>query len=277
MASVTDDKKQPDRAEETPEERQQRLLASFKEWDEAGKELRLGPPAGEEAEGGDDLAAQLVRARRGRTVRVAALVVILVVSALSLWSTRKEAAYFFADSTPQELGNVRDLFAAGKSLADVAQSGTYVHVEGLAITQVAETDEYVYFLCPVSDTIVRTRRELPEKSRLMTIPVDDRLVPLLQDRRLFPHDLTASFEATGRLVRLSEAPGWARNIVQFYGGSIHAPLDRAFLLVDEEAPRDNVIYVALYAVAALLIGSAVVFLVRATHRERDLRRAIEKG
>ena len=276
---MTDDKQQPDQAEETPEERQHRLLATFKEWDEAGKSVRLAPPTGDasDADEGDDLAAQLAAARRGRTMRTAALVVILIVSGLSLWSTRKDAAYFFADSSPTALGNVRELFAQGKSLADVAKSGSYVHVEGLAITQVAETEKYVYFLCPISDTIVRTRRELPEKSRLMTIPVDDRLIPLLQERRLFPHDLTASFEATGRLVRLSEAPGWARNIVQFYGGSIHAPLDKAFILVDEETPGDNVIYVALYGVAALLIGSAVVFLLRAIRREADLRRAIEKG
>ncbi|GMV42048.1 MAG: hypothetical protein AMXMBFR64_37640 [Myxococcales bacterium] len=262
----------------TPEERDRRLLESFKRWDESGKGLRVGPNLPpEEDEGEDDIASALARARRGRSMRTAALVVILLVSALSLWSTRRDAAYFFADSKPVELGNVRDLYAQGKGLADVAQGGSYVHVEGLAITQVAETDKYLYFLDPISDTIVRTRRELPEKSRLMTIPIDDRLVPLLQDRRLFPHDLTASFEAKGRLVRLVEAPGWARNIVQFYGGSLHTPLDRAFLLVDGEEPGDNAIYVGLYAVALLLVGSASVFLVRAIRRERELREAIERG
>lgn len=277
---MTDDPRSPDEQALTPEERDKRLLESFNRWDQEGRSLRIGPnepPLDEDEPEGEDISAQLVRARRGRSIRTAALVIIVLVSALSLWSTRRDAAYYFADGTPTELGNVRELYADGKALADVATSGTYAHVEGLAITQIAETDKYVYFLDPITDTIVRTQRELPEKSRLMTIPVDDRLVPLLQERRLFPHDLTASFDATGRLINITEAPGWARNIIKFYGGALHTPLERAFLLVDEEAPGDNLIYVAMYAVAALLIGSASVFLVRAIRRERELREAIERG
>jgi hypothetical protein len=250
-------------------------MRAYERWNEAGKDLVPDDDEGDERP--DTEADALVRARRARKMRTAALVVILLVCALSLYSTRQEAAYFFADSKATEIGNVRDLYAEGKAVADVAGSNSYVHVEGLAITQIAETEDYVYFLCPISNIIVRTRRDLPEKSRLMTIPMDERLVQLVQERRLFPHDLTASFEATGRLIQLSTPPGWARNIVQFYAGSIRTPLDRAFLLVDEEEPADNVWYVVLYGVAVLLIASAVVFLVRAVRRERELQRRIERG
>ena len=273
------DKKPNQPGSTTPDsDREEQLQSAFEDWDRAGKRIRLdAEPDFDEPEEPEDGTSTLVRARRAVKLRAAALVVIASVCALSLYSTRQEAAYFFADRTATELGNVRDLFAAGKTVADTGRHNTYVHVEGLVITRVAETDKYVYFLDPVSSIIVRTRRELPEKSRLMTVPIDDRLLPLVQERKLFPHDLTASFEAKGRLVRLDEAPGWARSIVQFYSNAIEVPYDKAYLLVDGESPGSTFWTIILYGVAVLLLSTSVAFLVRAVRRERDIAKALGLG
>ncbi|NUN12951.1 MAG: hypothetical protein HUU55_04880 [Myxococcales bacterium] len=213
----------------------------------------------------------LHRASRIRAVRQVVLVAILLFGSLSLYFTRQEIAYFFSDSTPYDLGNLRNHYHSGKRSLEV-ESNTYVRAEGLVMMEIAQAGRFQYFFCPLYNIIVRTERELPEKARadLTYIELEPEWLPILENRLALPSDLTAGFEATGQLLRLTDGPRWVKEVRKFYDAELTVPPDQAFLLLDGEAPGDKLWYVFAIGIFILLAGSSGWLYARARRVEREL-------
>lgn len=213
----------------------------------------------------------LQRASRIRTIRQVVFVAVLLAGSLSLYLTRQEMAYFFADRTPVDIGNLRTQYFGGKRALDVS-TNTYVRAEGLVMMEIAQAGRYQYFFCPLYNIIVRTDRELPEKARadLTYIELEPEWLPILENRLALPSDLTASFEATGQLLRLTDGPRWVNEVRKFYDAELTVPPNQAYLLIDGEAPGNKLWYVLAIGIFMLLIGSSGWLYFRARRVEREL-------
>ncbi len=203
----------------------------------------------------------LASLQRGYYLRIVAVVLFLGFGALAIKRNGPGFLYFLKfNSPPTDLGNARKLVASGHRFIDMP-SNSYVKVEDLMITKPANTKVHKFFFSPLLDIVVRTKRplDIPDL-RPSRYPVPAGLVFLLQERKVEPEDFSTHFNAEGRLVKITEYPGWKGGLQKFYGSLLKGHENKAYILFDQDTPWSHVWdAVALFALAAGLLLS--VFLV----------------
>ncbi|MGM0577401.1 MAG: hypothetical protein ACQEXJ_16880 [Myxococcota bacterium] len=273
---MSDRPKDEDRkdAGESPEARQARLEELFQRWDQRRGEYMEVPPDEDE-----DL-TQVSRAWTFDPFRLWVTLTLLIcfVSGWVMWITRHEVAYWLqAGDTPVELGDLRERYRDGERELDVP-SNTYVHAEGLFLTHESEgvveegeeRDTPNFFLCPLFDIVVRTGEPFPDKPyhRAASIEVDPAFLDLLENRRAFPYDLTVTTEATGRLVRATQAARWHAKPLEYFARTTRLEPSEMWLLLDGEPPAAYASFAVVWGVAILMFVSALGLLARAWVRRR---------
>ncbi len=216
------------------------------------------------------------RSRRGRRSLAMLAVTLFGVSA---WLLHKDLPYAFAPRQPVELGSIPDLYLqlARKHPAQPPSLGVepnrLVHAKNLPTTQRAESDTRHFFYSPLFDIVVRTTRPLPRVERI-AVEVDQRWVPLIEKRLVFPEDLAGAFEARGRLIHLADAPFWERAVLHYFAPRLRVPPEKAWLLLDGDEPSDYVWIPVVLAVEGLGALAAVWWWLQAVRREAVLREAL---
>ncbi|MBM4397620.1 MAG: hypothetical protein FJ087_18270 [Deltaproteobacteria bacterium] len=185
-------------------------------------------------------------------------------------------AYFLEHPDLVSYGDVRELRAKGTKALD-ARTNSFVRLENLVVTNRAETSRYNYFWCPVFDVLVRTAAPLPPipvpSGRIYEAEIPAGLEFLVEQRKVFPEDLSVRFDAQGRLVRLRDAPGWSGPVGQYARDVLRladAEADAAWALLDGESPRLRGADVGFLLAALVVAGFALTALFLAWRAYRRL-------
>ena len=208
------------------------------------------------------------------------LTIILVAIAGSImWTTRHEVAYFLQrGSEPTDLGRLSEQWRSGVRDLEVA-SNHYVTVSGMFATYEAELAadeseglgaEHIYH-CPLFNIAVRATTAPPQKPfhKIADIEIDAEYLPLLQDRRVFPVDLTVETGATGRLIRGTEVPPWHAQVLKYFALQVGADPYEMWLLVEGERPEDARAYAVVWLGGIVTILMALALFLRAWGRRRS--------
>jgi len=200
--------------------------------------------------------------QRGYYLRVLAVVLFLAFGVLSIWVNGPGFLYFLKiGSKPVNIGNARELVAKGTRSLDLP-SDSYVKVDRLMITRPANTKVYNFFFSPILNLIVRTKLPLGNPDlRAARYTVPDKLVFLLEDRKVMPEDFTTNFNAHGRLIKLSDYPAWKGGLESFYGDLVKGNETKTYVLLDGDTPFSHIWdAVALFAMAfGLLLSIFLMF------------------
>jgi hypothetical protein len=253
-----------------------RLEALFEAWD-----AKKGDGLAQSADEADENMA----AQNGWSVDPSRLwgTVALLVVGLSGWIMSlvwTDVQYWaLGDESLVEVGHIGDVWTDSKALE--APSNHYVSMSGLFVTQESEGErdtakigerEVVsrFFLCPLYDIVVRTMQPFPNKSvrQQWSLEVDGRFAPLLEQRRAFPADLTATVAVKGRLLRATDVPYWHADPLVYYQRMSGIPATEMWLLIDGSRPSDHGSSAALFGVALLLALAGSGVFVRARVRRR---------
>tara|TARA_B100001179_G_scaffold149994_1_gene108980 strand:+ start:84 stop:770 length:687 start_codon:yes stop_codon:yes gene_type:complete len=207
------------------------------------------------ADGVDPELLALPAPARGRRVATLALMALAVVAALALLaSTRRDIAYFFADSAPLELGEAVELDPAD------LQSNTFVTLEGTPMAsglvsygRVLGSSSYQAF--PLAG----------QRNVYVQVPVADDDAARTSPRREF----------SGRLVSFGEAGGRFGTVRRFLENKMGMPVSSgSYLLLADEPPSSYLSGLALAALASLAILVNLLLFVRlfrAIHVTRDAK------
>jgi len=294
------DQDAPDSA--TERARKAELEVLFRAWDQRGD--GEGPAEDEPGYG----LARMHRANYGVRLRFLFSLVLVSVTALVMFSSRSELAYWLTSGEPTDLGDLRARWAAGERTLD-ARSNAHVSASGLVPTRVyvaaAKGDDgrptpreqaNRIFFCPLFNLVVQTRGPVPEPEwhRLGGLEIDHRFADLVRTGLVDAADLTVSVSASGRLLRGADVPQHLRRFVTLYhdrlfsmpepGMDLDVPVERRsrldrppmdpdhiWVLVDGEVPSDKALIGLLWGLAAIVPLVSILFLLRAIRLRARLR------
>jgi|GEM_PF-1193842 len=267
------------------EQRRVELEALFDDWAKRREDELTLKPAPEGSDGPR-------RSRDPVVWRGAFSALILLMSAGLMYFTYDDFSYWLgAPEQPQDLGDVSQHYRDGKKSLEVT-SNSYVKVRGMFMTHelqavgkddkgdevdAADNSSRKYFICPLFDIVVQTTRPLPEKAWSRNVEIDGAYVDLINRRRAFPQDLTVTADAEGRLFKLSEAPSWARTIVErWYLQQLRVSVDRerTLILMDGETPDKYAKYAYFWGFAVIAPIIPLFLLFRSLRRRKKALEAI---
>lgn len=257
------------------------LEALFAAWDQ-----RDGAPAPAEPGARE---AKLRLLSYGVRLRLVVSVVLIGVTAFFMYKTRDSFSYWLTGD-PAELGDLREAWATGTRQLDVP-SNTYVHLDGLVISRVytqsrgpeadATKDEPIYklFFDPMFNIVVRTTRDLPRPkwNHMGMMEIDDRLIDLIKQKRVFPSDLTVAFGGNGRLIRASDVPEDMRRAVNTYARDTKLEADNLWVFLDDDTPSKHSLAGIVWGLAAIVPLVSLFFLLRAIRLRARYRRQAGDG
>ncbi len=262
-----------------PPQRSQDLEALFERWDQRKlEEGGIAPPgemeAPEDVVGGMRFQVDKVR------MWVTLTLLVFFLSGWMMWQTRHEVSYWLErGQAPMELGDLRERYRDGARELDVP-TNRFVHASGLFTTHESEAEteaggEIVrFYLEPMFGIVVKTPRPFPDKPfhRTASIEIEEDFVPILQARRAFPYDLAVTVEATGRLVRATEAPRWHLAPLHHFARRTDREVESLWLLIEGDRPEAHVRFVFLWFGSVVMCCMAL-FLLWRTWSERRAERA----
>jgi hypothetical protein len=206
-------------------------------------------------------------------------ILIVAIASTFMWTTRNEVAYFMErGQEPTDLGRLSERWRNGERDLGIS-SNRYVTVRGMFTTYEAEltgeegqeiATEHIY-LCPLFNIAVRTAQPPPDKPihRIASITVDEAYLELLQNRRVFPADLTVETGATGRLIRGTDVPPWHTQVLKFFALQVGEDPYDLWLLVDGEKPENARPFAFVWLASVVTILVALGLLLRAWLRRRS--------
>jgi len=199
-------------------------------------------------------------------------ILALVVAVWSVASFKANLVYFFANRTPVNIGDVRELRARGVTKLDVAPN-SYVRMENLIVGYPElETNKYRFFFCPIFNVLVRTTTPLPEVSlRTAQTEIPEGLEYLIQERRVPLEFFATHFNAEGWLMPVSEVPGFKAGIEEFLKKNVglsDSEIREAYALLDKETPNKQ-LFALLILVAAIFIVCASGFSLGMAIRQKQ--------
>jgi len=228
----------------------------------------------EATETAEDARLKAVATARKRMVTRALLAALILV--VGVWAIKTHEAtlvYYFTGGDRADLGDVRQARASGKESLD-ARPGSFVRLENLMVTNVANSKKYNFFFCPIYKVLVRTTRPLPERSlRVARTVIPTGLEYLVEQRRVWVEDFSTRFDAEGWIMPIREAPGWdggLRDLVMTPPEPDRRPIlepgeeETAWVLLDGESPKSHywalivlisVVFVVLASLASLVLAA----------------------
>ncbi|TNF32580.1 MAG: hypothetical protein EP329_09685 [Deltaproteobacteria bacterium] len=190
-----------------------------------------------------------------------------------MYKTRDSFSYWLSGA-PQELGDLREAWATGNRTLDVA-SNTYVHLDGLVISRVYTQTRgpedkpgdpvYKLFFDPMYNIIVRTDRELPRPAwnHMGMQEIDERLIDLIKQKKVFPSDLTVAFGGSGRLIRAADVPEDMQRAVNTYTRDTKLETEDLWVFLDDDTPSKHSLAGIVWGLAAIVPLVSLFFLLRA--------------
>jgi len=246
------------------------LEALFAAWDQRDDGAVDGP-----AEPG----AHEARARLlsyGVRLRLVVSLVLIAVTAYVMYSTRQRFSYWLTSNTPADLGDLRERWVRGDHTFP-GESNTYVKLGGLTITRpfivrpvgsdaaalAADADHLFYD--PLYQVVVRTKNDLPEPNwhQMGMMEIDARFMDAIQQKLVFPSDLTVSFGGTGRLVKGGDVPEHMRRAVNTYARDTKRDPSELWVFLDGDVPADHSLAGIVWGLAAIVPLVSLFFLLRA--------------
>jgi len=225
---------------------------------------------------------QMKEARFRFVLRGGLALVALVVGSYFIGMSMNDVGYYFKkDDAPVNLGNLR---AADFDVARLANLGTNDYVEfqnDVIVFDDLESEEFSFYYSPVTNFVVRTKRELPDKE---VYRLADRIVTLssweaglVAGQLAFPADLKVSFDGRGRLVTQPGIPDWATPIISYMANSSHVPVAQIRLFLDGDQPEDYQVFLFLIIGAAVLMAGTVGFWIDAVVRYAKARNRVARA
>jgi hypothetical protein len=160
-------------------------------------------------------------------------------------SHREHLSYSFDRAGPNDLGNSREHFLAGRTSLDV-KHGQYVRMEGLIPTRyrVGEAEEgtvfFTDYFAPIFNIVVRTT-VIPEaqpdfsgRQYIGGFPTE--FLKLVQTRKVHVENLHVHAAAEGRIFRMDQAPEYLNEMVDYYRRHLDRPIDNAWIILDGMTP-----------------------------------------
>ena len=229
--------------------------------------------------------ALIAKARTAARYRLLLLVVLSLVGGLTLWVNQEDFAYFLHTENDRiELGDLRSEWKSGESQANPAFStlehNTWIRFENGIMTEERESRTGTfYFFEPMTKTVVVTSRSLPEKnSRARAL--ESSFSKLVNERWIFPTDLSVGFSGEGRLLLASKAPRRYQSVIQAYVDYLRLDEDRLgdaplWIFLDGALPEGQTVYVGIYGAALFIILLSLYFYYRARQRLRVLEESVQ--
>jgi len=261
----------------TDDGRKADLEALFAAWDQRdGATVAASEPGAHEA--------RLRLLSYGVRLRLIVSLILIGVTAFFMYKTRDSFSYWLSGS-PQELGDLREAWATGDRTLEV-ESNTYVKLDGLIISRVySQTrspddapDDPVYklFFDPMFNIVVRTARELPRPAwnHMGMMEIDDRLIDLIKQKKVFPSDLTVSFGGSGRLIRAADVPEDMRRAVNTYARDTKLETEDLWVFLDDDTPSRHSLAGIIWGLAAIVPLVSLFFLLRAIRLRARVQRQL---
>ena len=188
--------------------------------------------------------------------------VVLGISIFSIFFTWQDLVYFMKSfQDPVELGNLREKIKTVKTLE--LDNNSYIKFSGAIVSREAtsKSGKYSFFYCPLYKMIVQTEKDLPPKKHTLTVGIPEHLFYLVNGKKIFPFDLTASFAGEGRLYRALSAPSKLKDLIRYFLRQVDDPPEEVYFFVDGNKPVANWNYALLFVCSlfALLIGLIVLY------------------
>ena len=211
----------------------------------------------------EDFYARLGRVREARIRFLLRGTLALVGCALSAYfislSWTEIGFYSKSGQEPIDLGDLRSE-SFEPSVLETLGTNDYVRFSNdLVSLDELESDDFNFYYSPLTNFVVRTGRELPNKDyykvRDPLIEISPAELELLTSKKAFVWDLKVSFDGVGRIVRVKDAPRWAKTVAKFMAASAHieeARVPEMFVFLDGDAPEDYDKFLWLAGLGGLL-------------------------
>jgi hypothetical protein len=97
-----------------------------------------------------------------------------------------------------------------------------------------------YFICPLFNIIVQTTQPFPEAPghRMSSTVIQKEFLPLIQQRKAFPTDLTATFEGKGRLLSYEDAAPGLKDTIKQFAMRLKKDPGEFWIFLDGQSPDD---------------------------------------
>lgn len=211
-------------------------------------------------------------------LRGALTVVALLVGAYFIYISLSEVGYYQRKgTTPVALGDVRsDKFEP--DVIGVLNTNDYIKFENdIIMFDELKSEEYSFYFSPVTNFVVRTKQEMPDKD---TFRLRDSVIELnvweatmVASKKVFPWDLKVSISGEGRVIDMEDAPKWAGAVASFMSNSSGVPMEEMHIFLDGEAPESYAVFFYMIIGAAVLMAVTVAFFLDAMVRYLRTRKA----
>jgi len=211
-------------------------------------------------------------------LRGALTVVALLVGSYFIYISLGEVGYYQKrGTTPVDLGDVRSA-RFEPDVIGVLATNDYVKLENDVIMfDELKSEEYSFYFSPITNFVVRTRQEMPDKDtfrlRDSVIELDAWEATMVARKMVFPWDLKVSISAEGRVIDMEDAPKWAGAVASFMANSSGVPMEEMHIFLDGEAPESYAVFFYMIIGAAILMAVTVAFFLDAVVRYLKTRKA----
>ena len=256
------------------------LMEQFEQWSKSDVSLGGAIPLEEEP----DKAFLLVQARRSRKIRFFAFLIVAFLSAYGITNTLGDTQYYFQDSAPTELGDLRENYVSGKRSLDVSPNA-YVKAENMVMVLPADDQggQYRFFFCPLYNIIVRTEQEIiiPRDKVFLELTGTDEKIINSKPKPAEALDLVSKLDVAGRLVPLPDAPeqfrrAWERTYGPALDGRGLKPED-IYVIIDGQIPGEDPIYPISALLSILFVLVSAFFFWRSVQTEKKLAMQFNKA
>ncbi len=184
--------------------------------------------------------------------------------------------YFKQDASTIALGDLRDKDFDYSSVQALYTNDVVSFENDVVVFDDLESEKFSFYFSPITNFVVRTERELPDKE---IYRITDRIVELgpfeaglISERKAFPADLAVSFSGQGRIVAGKQLPEWAQPVIKYMSNSSGVPVAEMRLFLDGDKPVDYAPFLYLIIAAIILMLGTVGFVLDAWIRYRRVKR-----
>lgn len=204
-------------------------------------------------------------------LRGALTAVALVVGSYFIFISLGDVGYYFKKGQePISVGNLRASTFDPQTLEFLTTNDCVSFENDVIMFDDLESEQFAFYFSPVTNMLVRTKEELPDKEEYLisgrTVELDEWETGLVSTRKAFASDLKVSFSGTGRVVAYEDRPDWADPIFSYMSNSSGVPVVEMRLFLDGDTPEDYKIFLYLIIGAAILMAGTTAFFLDAVVR-----------
>jgi hypothetical protein len=220
---------------------------------------------------------QLKEARFRLGLRGGLMAIGFVIGLYFIFVSLDDVGYYFKqDASTIALGNLRAKDFDYSTVQALYTNDVVSFENDAVVFDDLESEKFSFYFSPITNFLVRTERELPDKE---IFRLAERIVEigpfeagLISQRKAFPADLAVSFSGKGRIVAGEMLPEWAEPVIKYMSNSSGVPVAEIRLFLDGDKPEDYAPFLYLIIIAIILMLGTVGFVVDAWIRYRRIKR-----